>query len=32
MPHHVDQVLDETVEVAKTGKVRMVKEYITVRN
>ena len=32
MPHDVDQVLDETVEAAKTGKVKMVKEYITVRN
>jgi pyruvate ferredoxin oxidoreductase alpha subunit len=32
MPHHVDQVIDETIEVAKTGKVKMVKEYITVRN
>ncbi|OGW16798.1 MAG: pyruvate ferredoxin oxidoreductase [Nitrospirae bacterium GWC2_57_13] len=32
MPLDVDQVIDETVEVAKTGKVKMVKEYITVRN
>ncbi|HAK61040.1 MAG TPA: pyruvate ferredoxin oxidoreductase [Nitrospiraceae bacterium] len=32
MPHHVDQVLDETIEVAKTGAVKMIKEYITVRN
>ena len=32
MPLDVDQVLDETSEVAKTGKVKMVKEYITVRN
>jgi pyruvate ferredoxin oxidoreductase alpha subunit len=31
MPHDVDQVIDETVEVAKTGKVKMLKEYITVR-
>jgi len=28
----VDQVIDETIEVAKTGKVKMIKEYITVRN
>jgi len=32
MPVDVDQVLNETAEVAKTGKARMVKEYITVRN
>jgi pyruvate ferredoxin oxidoreductase alpha subunit len=32
MPLDVDQVIDETIEVAKTGKVKMVKEYITVRN
>lgn len=32
MPIDVDQVLDETTEVAKTGKVKMIKEYITVRN
>ncbi len=32
MPVDVDQVLTETAEVAKTGKVKMVKEYITVRN
>ena len=32
MPHDVDQVLDETIEVAKTGTVKMIKEYITVRN
>ncbi len=32
MPIDVDQVLDETTEVAKTGKVKMTKEYITVRN
>jgi pyruvate ferredoxin oxidoreductase alpha subunit len=32
MPADVDQVMDETVEVAKTGKARMMKEYITVRN
>ena len=24
MPHDVDQVIDETIEVAKTGKVRMI--------
>jgi len=32
MPHDADQVLDELVEVAKTGKVKLVKDYITVRN
>ena len=32
MPLDVDKVIEETVEVAKTGKARMVKEYITVRN
>ncbi len=32
MPIDVDQVLDETTEVAKTGKAKMTKEYITVRN
>ncbi len=32
MPVDVDQVLNETAEVAKTGKVKLVKEYITVRN
>jgi pyruvate ferredoxin oxidoreductase alpha subunit len=32
MPKDVDQVLDETIEVAKTGKVKMVKDYMTVRN
>ena len=32
MPLDVDQVIDETIEVAKTGKAKMVKEYITVRN
>lgn len=32
MPLDIDKVIDETIEVAKTGKVRMVKEYITVRN
>ena len=32
MPHDVVQVLDETIEVAKTGTVKIVKEYITVRN
>jgi len=31
MPLDVDQVIQETIEVAKTGKVRMAKEYITVR-
>ncbi len=32
MPHDANQVLDELVEVAKTGKVKLVKDYITVRN
>ncbi len=32
MPLDVDQVLDETAEVAKTGKAKLAKEYITVRN
>ena len=32
MPADVDQLLNETAEVAKTGKAKMVKEYITVRN
>ena len=32
MPLDVDRVIDETIEVAKTGKVKMIKEYITVRN
>ena len=32
MPADVDQVLNETAEVAKSGKAKMVKEYITVRN
>ncbi len=32
MPHHVDEVLTETAEVAKTGKVKALKEYMTVRN
>lgn len=32
MPLDVDQVIGETAEVAKTGKVKTVKEYITVRN
>jgi pyruvate ferredoxin oxidoreductase alpha subunit len=32
MPLDVDQVIDETIEVAKTGKVKVIKEYITVRN
>jgi pyruvate ferredoxin oxidoreductase alpha subunit len=32
MPLDVDQVIDETTEVAKTGKVKIMKEYITVRN
>ena len=32
MPLDVDQVIEETADVARTGKVKMVKEYITVRN
>jgi pyruvate ferredoxin oxidoreductase alpha subunit len=32
MPLDVDQVIEETAEVAKTGKVKMMKEYITVRS
>jgi len=32
MPLDIDQVIDEAVEVAKTGTVKLVKEYITVRN
>jgi hypothetical protein len=32
MPLDVDKLIEETIEVAKTGKVKMVKEYITVRN
>ncbi|NTW60695.1 MAG: pyruvate ferredoxin oxidoreductase, partial [Nitrospirae bacterium] len=32
MPLDVDQVIEETAEAARTGKVKMVKEYITVRN
>jgi pyruvate ferredoxin oxidoreductase alpha subunit len=32
MPHDVDQVIEETAEVAKTGKVKMLKDYMTVRN
>jgi len=32
MPLDVGQVLEETAEAARTGKVKMVKEYITVRN
>lgn len=32
MPLDVDKVIDETIQAAKTGKVTMVKEYITVRN
>ncbi len=32
MPLDVDQVVDETIEVAKAGKVKLAKEYITVRN
>jgi len=32
MPLDVDQVIEETAEAVRTGKVKMVKEYITVRN
>lgn len=32
MPLDVDQVIEETAEAAKTGKVKLAKEYITVRN
>ena len=32
MPLDVDQVIEETIEVAKTGKVKLVKDYMTVRN
>ncbi len=32
MPLDIDQVIDEAVEVAKTSTVKLVKEYITVRN
>ena len=31
MPHDVDKVFDETIEVAKTGKVKMMKDYMTLR-
>ena len=31
MPSHAELVLNELVEVAKTGKVKMIKEYIAVR-
>jgi pyruvate ferredoxin oxidoreductase alpha subunit len=32
MPSHVDQVIDETAEAAKTGKVKLVKDYLAVRS
>jgi pyruvate ferredoxin oxidoreductase alpha subunit len=32
MPKDVNIVLDEAIEVAKTGKVKLVKDYISVRN
>ncbi len=32
MPHDVDKVIEETAEVAKAGKVKIMKEDITVRN
>ena len=32
MPLDVDQVIDETIEVAKTGKARMLKDYLSVRS
>ncbi|MBI5205492.1 MAG: pyruvate ferredoxin oxidoreductase [Nitrospirae bacterium] len=31
MPQHAEIVLDELVEIAKTGKIKLVKEYIGVR-
>jgi len=31
LPQHAEQVLDELVEVARKGKIRLVKEYIGVR-
>jgi pyruvate ferredoxin oxidoreductase alpha subunit len=32
MPKDVKMVIDETIEVAKTGKVTLIKDYMTVRN
>jgi pyruvate ferredoxin oxidoreductase alpha subunit len=32
MPSHVDEVIDETIEVARTGKVTMMKDYLSVRS
>jgi len=31
MPSHAELVLNELVEIVKTGKVKMIKEYIAVR-
>lgn len=31
LPHHAEQVLEELVEITKTGKIRIIKEYIGVR-
>ena len=31
LPHHAEQVLDELKEIAETGKVEIIKEYIGVR-
>jgi len=32
MPLDVDAVIDETIEFAKTGKVKLVKDYLSVRS
>ncbi|MFA5072844.1 MAG: pyruvate ferredoxin oxidoreductase [Nitrospirota bacterium] len=32
MPHDIDQVIDETIEVAKSGKAKILKDYMTIRN
>jgi len=32
MPLDVDKVIDETIEVAKTGKVKILKDYMTLRS
>jgi hypothetical protein len=32
MPLDVDQVINETIEVAKTGKVKIMKDYMTLRS
>lgn len=31
MPEHAGQVIEELIEIAKTGKVKVLKEYIGVR-